>query len=68
MGSEQYTKVVHPKAGLSKECAQGAAIELLVVRNHELRERVIASQDNMGAVLAFLVEADPGKRFDAVAA
>lgn len=68
VGSEQCTKVVHPKTGLSQDCAQGAAIEFLVVRNHDLRERVVAPQDDMGAVLAFLVEAHLGKCFDAIAA
>jgi hypothetical protein len=67
-GSEQCVKVIHTKVGLSQDCAQRAAIEFLMVRNHELREGIVAPQDDMGAVLAFLVETDFGKRPDAVAA
>ena len=65
---QQRVEFIHAEIGLPQDRAQRTPIELLVVWDYELRERVVAPQNDMGAVLALLVEAGFGERFDAVAA
>lgn len=67
-GLQQRVELVHAEIGLPQDCAQRATIELFVFGDYELGEEVIAPQDDMGAVLAFLVEADFGECLDAIAA
>ena len=65
---QQCVELVHAEIGLPQDCAQRTAIELFVVGDYELSEGIIPPQDDVGAVLAFLVKADFGERLDAVVA
>ena len=53
---------------MPQDCAQRATIEFFVFGDYELGEGVIAPQDDVGSVLAFLVEADFGECLYAVSA
>jgi hypothetical protein len=67
-GLQQCVEFVHAEIGLPQDCAQRATIEFFVFGDYELGEGVIAPQDDVGSVLAFLVEADFGECLYAVSA
>lgn len=48
--------------------AQSATIKFFMVRDYQLSKRLIAAQDDMAAVLTFLVKTNFGQGFYAVPA
>ena len=65
---QQCVELIHTEIDLPQDCAQRTPIEFFVVGDYELSEGIIPPQDDVGAVLAFLLKADFGERLDAVVA
>ncbi len=55
-GLKEVVELVDGETGLPDDGAQRAAVELFVVGNNQLGKRVVATQDDMAAVLSLLVE------------
>mgnify|MGYP003461581601 FL=1 len=65
---QQCVELIHAEIGLPQDRAQRTPIELLVVGDHQLRERMVTPQHDMGAVLALQIETGFGESLDAVPA
>ena len=65
---QQRVKLLRAEIGLPQDRAQCSAVEFFVIGYDELGKRIVATQDDVGTVLALLIEADFCERFDAVAA
>ena len=65
---EQSIEFINTEIGLMQDGAQGATIKFFMVRDYQLSKRLIAAQDNMAAVLTFLVKTNFNQGFHTVSA
>lgn len=65
---QQCVELIYAEIDLPQDRAQRTPIELLVVGDHELSERIVTPHHDMGAVLALRIETGFGESFDAVSA
>ena len=65
--AQEVNQLIDAEVGLPQNGAQGPPIELSVLGDNELRERAVATQDDVTAVLALLLEAGFGERLHAFA-
>ncbi len=65
--SEEVEELLDRHVGLPEDGAQSTAVELPVIRNDDLGERIVPPQYEVAAVLALEDEARPTERLDAVA-
>lgn len=65
---QQCVELFHAEIGLPQDCPQRSAVEFFVIGHDELGKRIVATQDDMRAVLAFLIKAGFCERFDSVTA
>ena len=57
-GSEQRVELFDGEIGLADDRTQGATVELFMVGDNELREGIIAAQDDVATMLSLALEAD----------
>ena len=62
--SQQPCKLVYTDLRLPDDGSQCAFVEFLVIRNNNLREGMVATQNQMTPVLPLQVEPDLAKGFD----
>lgn len=64
---EQLVEVLDTEVGLTQDCAKRPPVEFFVVGNDQLGKRIVATQDDMGAVLPLLVKTGFNECLDAIA-